>query len=180
MFLTIPEIVEETNRRFKDYPMPGFVFQESPLNTEQLNLLEKDLKICFTEEDRKLFLKYDFGNLAIGWVTFGTLSTLRDYLIENNQNPGFLWWREGERPEGILLIASTDGHNIFIDTRDGTVLSTEIDRPFETVKLTANTFSKFIEVIGTLALRGSGPLSPELHRRIIDYLEADPSGTFWR
>ncbi|SRR5258705_149743 len=147
----------DIKRRLDEQPvpqgldLPGLRLQASKTTEQELNSLETALTCRFPQSFRQLVLQYDFGDLTLGGVVFGTTGDYGSYLRQNNLNSDFPWWRQGKRPP-YIVVAGTDGYEILISLTTGEICAFLRTEEWTNNQRIAKDFELFVRGSGTVYL----------------------------
>lgn len=127
---------------------------------ENINNLEFTLQLKLPQSFKEVILKYDFGHLILGQVTFGsTEDNYVQYLKSKNVKQDnaqkhliFYWWGEGERPKDFIMIATTDGYIILLNVKTGNIHAFSRIKRWVENELVSTNFELFLCAIGTIYL----------------------------
>jgi hypothetical protein len=156
VLLSIDEIRAGLEREFLPLePMlTGFRLIESTPSEGTIASAEKAVATNFPKDFRELIARFDFGNLTIGPVVFGTSGDYLGEIIELNERAG--WWGRAERPTDLLMIANSDPFAILLDCRSGSVYSSDVESGWQKARKIADNFSTFLVGLGTTVLKRFG------------------------
>jgi hypothetical protein len=151
----------------------GFVFEASDLMEADVDELERDLRVEIRGTFRDLLLKYNFGNLTLGFVAFGNDSTNAGYFRDENK-PDSPWSAGGSN---LLVLGQTDGFTVLIDAKEGTVFSVEVGS--ESREMVARDLRLLLEAVGTLVMIPNRAGSESIVDEVCEHCGCDCSSRFW-
>ncbi|HLL88331.1 MAG TPA: SMI1/KNR4 family protein [Tepidisphaeraceae bacterium] len=159
----------------------GFQLLKPGLNEQRLVTFEESLDVRLPTSFRSLITQYEFGNLSIGWVNFGTNERYDLELMAWNkpEKPYVPWWGTGVRPSKYLLIANSDAYNIFVDLTDGCITAAPRDAFWSTARLVAKDFSTFVRAVGTLYLDATSNNLDSFVQSIVVEVGGTDGSSFW-
>lgn len=128
----------------------GFRLIERPPPANAIEHAEKTLAIAFPDDFRELIARFDFGNLTVGPIVFGTSGNYPAEITRLNLEAG--WWGPGKRPDNLLMIANSDPFAILSDTRSGCVYALDPELGLHRTCKIADSFLSFFLGLGTIVL----------------------------
>lgn len=149
---SIDEIRNGLDEAFKplEPDLVGYRFVEGGATPAAVAALEMALALKLPDDLVHLISKYQFGDLAIGPVAFcGTGDYLKELLELNAAVP---WWCGNERPHGLVMFANSEFGAFIVECPVGSVYLLEAGQPLSAAVKVADSFSKFVRAIGTVAL----------------------------
>ncbi len=154
MLLNIDEIKAKLDAEFLPLePMlSGYRMIDSTIVSDELEGLEKSLNTRFPGEFRNLVFRYDFCNLTIGPIFFGTTGDYIKTLKEYNLSEQTKEWTLGPRPNHIVLIADSDPYAICLNCENGHVLAFLHEESLKESVTISSSFELFFRGIGTVIL----------------------------
>jgi len=127
-------------------------FRLANMVMDDIILLEVSLQIELPTDFKNLIMKYEFGRLAIGDVSFGPNDKYIDCLLEQNQALSVQdrWSGDVGRSSKHIWIADTDGYVICLDTFTGHILANLRSEHWSTAQTIAQNFDFFIRASGAV------------------------------
>lgn len=130
-------------------------FKNSRLRETDISRMCSNIKIDYLDSEfTRYLMKYDFGELSIGGVTFGFGGDYLDFLCKSNmlEEANYineLWFSSPEERGDLLMIASTDSYIILLNNDTGEIESYLRDSNVESKHVIAKSFSLFVRAAGT-------------------------------
>ena len=154
---------------------------ESTLSDSELKYVESTLEISLPNDFYQMVLKYEFGGLIIGSLTFGYPQKYSQTLIDDNdEDLDYPWWgTNNKRPMNFLRVAGTDGWVVLLDTNTGKLYAFLRTSIWERHEFIAPDFNLFVCAMGTIYLATQ---SAEIVNRTALYQDLDIEGNsqFWQ
>ena len=160
----------------------GYHLRPSVLRPEDLERVESELGVRLPMSFRQGLLRWDFGDLSLGNVWFGSdgdfLGMLRRENVSDPSAPR--WWGSGERPSSALLIGATDGYLVLLDLVSGSALAMPRSESIEAATQVAADLELLIRGLGTLFLGREGSSDPrQLASEIAAAVDGSAGSAFW-
>jgi hypothetical protein len=139
----------------------------------------------FPSDFAQLTSQFDFGNLTVGPIVFGNDSDYFAGLYDANEDSALqqcAWWQGPKRPDGIIVVAQSDPFDIFLDTRQGSVMASggAKDNSPRMVPI-ARSFEQFFRGIATVMLqRDPAGDNGALAISVAEAVGANPDSDFWQ
>lgn len=151
----------------------------------QIQQCQNDLRGEFPAAFRNVVSRFDFGNFALGPVTFCYQGEYFQWLADHNDEklPRHLaWWSAETRPTGLMLVADSDPYAIVLHTLKGQVSAFVHG---ETVPLglfvIASDFDLFVRGLATAMLnRVPNGENERLAQLIAAAVGVDQNNPFWK
>jgi hypothetical protein len=181
--LDLDTIQKRLNQEFSQcrFDIPGLRMTPSYLDDRRVSECEQDLGVKLPDRFRNLILKYSFCDLSLGGIFFGAGTDYVEILTRNNRDLEFPWWGTTEtRPKDHLMIASTDGFIVLLDTRDETILAYQRGQHWMERRVIASDFDLFVRAAGTLFLDTSVQVAERARRAVSLLVGCDMASTFWK
>jgi hypothetical protein len=129
----------------------GFRLVETTMPESAIECAEKTISTPFPQDFRELIARFDFGNLTIGPVVFGTSG---DYLCELTElNRTIRWWGNSARPANLLMVGNSDPFAIIMDTCSGFVYELDPECGVQGARKIADSFLRFFLGLGTVMVK---------------------------
>jgi hypothetical protein len=160
----------------------GYHLRPSTLRPEDLDDAERELGVRFPVSFRQGLLQWDFGDLSLGNVWFGSdgdyLGMLRQQNVSDPSVPR--WWGDGDRPSATLLIGATDGYLVLLDLVSGSALAMPRSKSIESANQVAANLELLIRGLGTLCLAREGSSDRrQLASEIAAAVDGSAGSAFW-
>ncbi|BBB64203.1 hypothetical protein UNDKW_5930 (plasmid) [Undibacterium sp. KW1] len=130
--------------------LSGYRIIRKILPEDKVAKTEATLGVKFPNEFRTIISEFDFGMLTIGPIVFCAKGDYIQELIDLNTS--VCWWREGQRPENMIMIGNSDPFTILLDVNSGCVFAMDPEVGWEKSKIIAGNFLDFFRGIGTAML----------------------------
>lgn len=144
MLLDLHEIELGLERISSDAPpdLTGLRLRKPGLAEPAVRRIEKVVGDALPPKFRVLIRDYDFGNLFIGWVTFGTTGDYETELLERS-----------DHPHVRLVVATTEAYVVALDVRTGAVEAVAYENGWNgATTRVAQDFELFVRGVGSLYL----------------------------
>lgn len=160
----------------------GYHLRPSTLRPEDLEKVESELGVRFPMSFRQGVLRWDFGDLSLGNVWFGSdgdyLGMLRRENVSDPSAPR--WWGSGERPSSTLLIGATDGYLVLLNLVSGSALAMPRSKSIEAANQVAADIELLIRGLGTIFLGREESSNPrQLASEIAAAVDGSAGSAFW-
>ncbi|MCD8213838.1 MAG: SMI1/KNR4 family protein [Campylobacter sp.] len=111
--------------------------------------IEKALDVVFSEDFKRIVSAYEFDNLEINNISFGTRNDYAKELIRLNSVDEFggKWWQGQSRPKGIIVVALSDPYTYAVRCASGEIYAM---LGGERAKMVCESFAKFIQIMATI------------------------------
>jgi hypothetical protein len=131
--------------------LAGMVPAVPGADEENIRSLERELGHELSPVFRDVLSTYEIAGLELAGVVFGGETSFCDFLRHQISAPRSVWgaW---ERPQGLLVVASSTGYVVFVSSTDGHVSACLRDNPIESRAVVATDFTRFVKALGTLVL----------------------------
>ncbi|EKY3230863.1 nuclease [Cronobacter malonaticus] len=156
MLLTLLDIENKLHLKFAIFQgeMDDLILKKRNGPPDNLAKLDSELNIKICDDFLSFVNTYDLDNFSLGNVAFGSGENYINTVIELNKNNGFnKWWAGNKRPEGVIVIATSDPYGILLNNYDHKVYGIT----GETYQYQENEISKsfelFVRGVGTLFLK---------------------------
>ncbi|MFZ6874092.1 hypothetical protein ACO0LF_18700 [Undibacterium sp. Di27W] len=177
--LSIEEIQTGLNKEFQhlEPELSGYRLLEDKMPSTYLADLENRLSVKFPEDFRQLISEFNFGNLVIGPIGFGSSCLYTDELLKLNTQ--VQWWGHGARPASLIMVANSDPFAIILDVCGGHMLAMDAELGYERATRIARSFDAFFIGLGTaILLRNQTEKKEEMAQAIADAVGSKDIG-FW-
>jgi len=174
-FLGFDDAVARLNCCYREDPCPGLMLQRSITAVEEIVSLEIEFKLHIAGVFRELLSQYNFGNLRVGWVSFGLGMNNADHLRDRNNRQ--CWWREHETIPDLLAVAETDGFTVFVSAGSDVVYAAMART--KKLEVIAQDLVLFLRAVIALALCDKVIVSEELVSQIRSFTDAERESRFW-
>lgn len=156
--------LEDARQRFEeavaaDVSHSSELLRPSSLEESDLNRMERALNVKLPEGERRLMLRHELNEFAIGYVGFGFGNTdnYATYLEmmngqEYTERIGNAWWWPGDRPPNRILVADADAWAILLDTSTSAILAFLDGTHHTTAQIVARDLEHFIRGVATVRL----------------------------
>lgn len=152
--------------------------QEPGHSPKEIRAVELEIGWRLPESFRDAISRYNFVRAEAGSVSMSNASTLAEWLVLPNIDPVWprgRWWTTNERPQSLLLIASSDAHVILLH-RSGEILAACLDDPLRVPRRIASNFSLFYVGIVSVYIE---ELSDSEIAEMIERVGASRPSEFW-
>jgi len=151
--LTLKEIQTRLLKLYRvfDSNIPELNMRASTLTDVELDELGAMLSVRLPESFREVLLLYDFGELNVGNIWFGQMGDYIEFLKSfNGPDASTPWWGQGIRPKDHILVATTDGYIILLNTAYGSVVAYLRFEDWSANRRIADTFELLVRGAGTV------------------------------
>lgn len=162
--------------------IPELNFKPSKRTEAEVLDLERGAQSEFDPCFRSMLLRYDLGELNVGGVFIGHSGSYEDDLVWGNscKHP-VRWWDRGGRPDGLLMVAGSDGHVILMESRTGVISAFRRDAQWTTRLRIASNFEMLLRGAGTIYLAKKAVIDKrDLGEDVGEACGADAAATFWQ
>jgi hypothetical protein len=187
--LQFEKIIEKLDMLFLDVPielredLSEITLKQPGLSFDKITHLKNIFKTNIPESFLKIIQQYDFGDLTLGDVGFGSEENYTEFLIKWNtriNSYGYYWWGTGERPFNYLSIANSDGFMILLDTETEKILAYDRTESYQESKTIAANFSLFVRAAATIYINSRTIRNKDLLIDIPALIGSDKEGLdFW-
>ena len=193
LLLDFSNIQKQLDKLFSEIPddiqpeLSDLKLKDSNLSADNLSQIESSLRINLPNIFKKTILKYDFGDLTLGDVWFGSKENYAEYLIKVNTHQikekevcFASWWGSDERPENYIMVAESDGFIVLLDTETEKILGYPRTKSYEFSEVLASNFENFVRAIATVYISVQNETTDKTLIEIPSMLGSSINNSFWR
>ncbi len=149
--MTVESVADFLNQEFMDVDpemIEDLLLRPNDGADSDLIELKKGLNINALPEDfERLICQYDFGNFSIQNIQFGYEDSYFERLKElNNQEQ---YWYSDAKAAGVIVIGNGDPFTVLLHLKEKSIYAISAEIPFSQKIKIANSFTHFIEGMGT-------------------------------
>ena len=155
MLLTLREIQDGLDKEFIPLEplLEGFRLIDTPEPHFDAARCEAKLQVHLPTSFKSVVGSYDFGRITIGPVAFCNSGDYCREIIRDNRPDEFSqWWGPGDRPNGKVLVGSTESYAIILNTLDGTMSVIPNGEPVTRYLTAAQDFEMLVRGVGSVFL----------------------------
>lgn len=182
--LDLPTIERAFARLYDEFEggIPELDFKPSRRTEAEVLELEREVQAEFASSFRSMLLRYDLGGMNVGGVFIGHSDSYEDDLVWGNscKHP-VRWWDPGVRPDGLLMVAGSDGYVILMEGGTGAISAFRRDARWTSRLRIASNFEMLLRAAGTTYLtRKAAADKRTLGRDVGEACGADATSAFWQ
>ena len=193
--LDFSNIQRQLDKLFSEIPddiqleLSDLKLKNSNLSSDSLSQVESKLKISLPNIFKKMTIKYDFGDLTLGEVWFGSKVNYAEYLIKLNARQikdqekkiyFVSWWGADERPKNYIMIGASDGYIVLLNTATEEILAYSRTESHESAEVVASDFENFVRAIATVYILVQNEVVDKTLTKIPSVIGSNINNGFWR